>query len=311
MAEPQITVGLRNFSRTPVPDWRFLLEQARAADDAGIDRVFLPDHVAFGTDLSGYADPASGGVTGAKQPTGADGGWLEALTTLGALAAVTSRVRLATNVLVVPLRRPVVLAKVAATLDALSHGRFELGAGVGWQEAEYRAAGVPFSRRGAILDETLAACQQLWNSPQADLVGSSFDLTGIHMMPKPAAGGVPVWIGGRPLPRIARRLARFGAGWIPWGATPESYPDAISTMRALVEAEGRDFDTIRLAYSLPTLIADNGALDLSAMLAPVPALLELGISDFRTLARVPHGYDAAREFLTGLDTAFRRQTHQR
>ena len=310
MVEPEITVGLRNFSRTPVRDWRHLLDQARAADDAGIDRVFVPDHIAFGSDLSGYADPASGGVTGARQPTDPDGEWLEALTTLGALAAVTNRVRLATNVLVVPLRRPVLLAKVAATLDALSHGRFELGAGVGWQEAEYRAAGVPFSRRGAVLDETLAACQQLWSSPEADLIGSSFDLTGIHMMPKPAAGGVPVWIGGRPLPRIARRLALFGAGWIPWGATPDSYAASIATMRSLVEAQGRDFAEIRVAYSLPTLIDGNGTLDTDAMLAPVPDLLKLGISDFRTLVRIPHGYDEAREFLAGLDTAFRVRTHQ-
>ena len=302
---PQLSVGIRNFAAAPPGDWRHVLDQARAADDAGIDRVFVSDHLVFGPDLSAYGDPGSGGVTGGVQPTGPDGEWLEPLTVLAAMAAVTTRVRLATNVLVAPLRRAVVLAKVATTLDALSGGRFELGVGIGWQQAEYRAAGVPFSERGAVLDQTLAACRDLWTSQRATVEGRDFSLTGVQMMPKPSdPGGVPVWIGGRPIPAVARRVAAFGTGWIPWGITADGFTAALDRMRALVQAEGRDFATVQVSYAIPTLLTPSRELDLAAMFEPVPALAELGIRDFRTMPRLARGYDAARQFLGELRAQF-------
>ena len=221
------------------------------------------------------------------------------------MTAATKRVRLATNVLVVPLRSAVLLAKVTATLDALSGGRFELGAGIGWQEAEYRAAGVEFSDRGRILDETLEACRDLWTSLEGSFVGRSYSLAGVHMMPKPKdPSGIPVWIGGRPLPRVARRLARFGAGWLPWGATPETFLDLREQMARLVEAEGRDFSTIQVAYSLPTALTESRQVDYDTMLAPVTQLVEHGVSDFRTLVRIPTQHAAARDFLRELRQRF-------
>src|SRR5207247_2385322 len=102
------------------------------------------------------------GQEGGRQPTGPDGHWLEPLTVLSMVAAVTSRVRLATGILIAALRRPVVLAKTTATLDVLSGGRLDLGVGVGWQREEYEAAGLDFHDRGRLLDHTLAVCQTLW-----------------------------------------------------------------------------------------------------------------------------------------------------
>ena len=298
---PELTVGLRNFAATPPADWRHLLDQARAANDAGVDRVFVSDHVAFGRDLGGYADPGRGGVTGGRQPTGPDGDWLEALTVLAAMAAVTRRVKLATNVLVAPLRPAVVLAKTAATIDVLSAGRFELGVGIGWQEAEYRAAGVDFARRGRILDQTLEACRQLWTANETNLAGDDFELAGIHMMPKPVrATGVPVWIGGRARAVVARRLARYGSGWIPWGATPATFLDDVAEMRRLVGAEGGDPDAIQIAYPLVNAFLPAGAVDYATMFADVPKLAAAGVTDFRTLLRVPQDYDAARAMLAEL-----------
>lgn len=299
---PQLSIGVRNFAAVPPGDWRHLLDQARAADEAGIDRICVSDHVVFGPDLSAYGDPAAGGVTGGVQPTGPDGEWLEPLTVLAAMAAVTTRVRLATNVLVAPLRRAVVLAKVATTLDALSHGRFELGVGIGWQEAEYRAAGVPFRDRGRVLDETLAACRDLWTSERAAFAGPDFSLAGVAMMPKPA--GVPVWVGGRAIPAVARRVAAFGSGWIPWGTGPDNFVEVLARMRSLVEAEGRDFATVAVSYALPTVRSRSRELDFSRMFEPVPKLLGHGISDFRTMVRVPADHGAARRFLTGLRERF-------
>src|SRR5437588_9149429 len=103
--------------------WGPMLERARAADEAGIDRLFVSEHVVFGENLEAYGRPELGGAEGGKQPTGPDGHWLDPLTVLASVSAITTRVRLATNILIAALRRPVVLAKTAATIDVLSGGR--------------------------------------------------------------------------------------------------------------------------------------------------------------------------------------------
>src|SRR4029453_19669975 len=114
---------------------------------------------------------------------------------------------------------PVVLAKSAATLDVLSGGRLDLGVGVGWQQAEYDAAGLDFRRRGHLLDVTLETCRTLWREPVAVLATPALAFGPPHMRPKPRQpGGVPIWVSGRINPSVVRRLARFGTGWIPWGA---------------------------------------------------------------------------------------------
>jgi probable F420-dependent oxidoreductase len=307
----ELAVAIRNFAARPPADWRHILDQARAADDAGVDRIFVVDHLVFGRDLSAYADPASGGVAGGVQPTGPDGEWLEPLAVLSAMAAVTSRVRLATNVLVAPLRPAVLVAKTVSTVDVLSRGRLELGVGVGWQQAEYRAVGVPFAERGRVLDETLKVCRALWTEREVTYTGHGFELDAVHMMPKPVRPqGPPIWVGGRAIPPVARRLARYGAGWIPWGVTPASLPGAVDRMRALVEGLGRDFSTVRISYALPTIVED-GTLDVPRMLADVPQALALGVTDFRTLARIPADYAAARDLLEDLLGRFREATGQR
>src|SRR5436190_3256553 len=157
--EPRISLSLPTFSAEDPGSWDHVVDRARAADEAGVDQVVVSDHVVFGENLEAYARPELGGSEGGKQPTGPDGHWLEPLTVLTYAAARTERVRLGTNILLAALRRPVVLAKAAATLDVLSEGRLDLGVGVGWQREEYEAAGLDFERRGRALDEALAACQ--------------------------------------------------------------------------------------------------------------------------------------------------------
>jgi len=302
---PEISVGLRNFADRPPADWRHLLDQARAADESGIDRVFVVDHLLFGRDLSAYSDPASGGIAGGVQPTSPDGDWLEPMTVLAALAAVTNRVTLATNVLVAALRHPVVLAKTAATVDVLSHGRLELGVGVGWQEAEYRAVGVPFAGRGRVLDETLAVCRELWTRPEVTYASDRVTLDAVHMMPKPTRPeGVPVWVGGRAIPAVARRLATYGVGWLTWGLTRDDAAAAVGRMRQLVEGHGRDFDAVRVSFPVPIVVA-GGVPDFRRMFADVPRLRDAGVTDFRALVRIPPEHAAARALLDDLDGHFR------
>ena len=131
---------------TQPADWRYLVDRAQAAEEAGIDRVVVSDHVVFGEDLEAYGKPELGGIAGGRQPTGPDGCWLEPLTSLAVIAGATTTVRLGTGVLLAALRRPAVLAKTAATLDVLSGGRLDLGVGIGWQREEYEAAGLDFAR---------------------------------------------------------------------------------------------------------------------------------------------------------------------
>src|ERR1700722_6519323 len=120
MQSPQLSTTVPTFSAQDPADWSHVVDFARVADEAGFDRLVLSDHVVFGENLDAYADPSIGGSRGGRQPTGPDGAWLEPLVTIAHLTAVTTRVRFGTSILIAALRRPVVLAKMASTIDALS-----------------------------------------------------------------------------------------------------------------------------------------------------------------------------------------------
>jgi probable F420-dependent oxidoreductase len=280
----QISASVPSFAPDDPGGWDHLLDAARAYDAAGFDRIVVSDHVVFGENLDAYARPELGGQAGGRQPTGPDGHWLEPLTTLAVLAGITGRVRLGTGILIAALRRPVVLAKSAATLDVLSGGRLDLGVGVGWQREEYQAAGLAFERRGALLDETLSTCQTLWRDEVAHL-GPDGEVGPIHMMPKPLQpGGVPFWVSGTVNPRVVRRLARFGSGWIPWG--PDAADAAsIAVMKEAVAAAGGAVDDLQVTWSLPVGRGTDRAVDADATAAAVPALVAAGVTDVRIWLR--------------------------
>jgi probable F420-dependent oxidoreductase len=309
MTTPQLSIMLRTYAAEDPGTWQPVLDLARAADAAGVDRVLMSDHVVFGEHLDAYARPESGGVEGGKQPTGPDGHWLEPLTTLSVICGMTSRVRLGTNILIAALRRPVVLAKAAATLDVLSGGRLDLGVGVGWQREEYEAAGLDFGTRGRQLDLTLEVCQSLWREPRAmvDLPGLAFEA--IHMMPKPPQpGGVPIWVSGRLNEKVARRLARFGCGWIPWGEDAADLAVSIPRMRDVVAAAGGDGDAMQVAGTLPAVWREDRSIDLDTTMERVLPLVDAGVSDFRARFPVPIEYDAAVDYLRGIAEVFHQST---
>jgi probable F420-dependent oxidoreductase len=309
MTTPQLSITLRTFAAEDPGTWQPVFDLARAADAAGVDRVLVSDHVVFGENLEAYARPETGGVTGGKQPTGPDGHWLEPLTTLSVLCGMTSRVRLGTNILIAALRRPVVLAKTAATLDVLSGGRLDLGVGIGWQREEYEAAGLDFRTRGRQLDRTLEVCQTLWRERRAEVAVDGLAFDGIHMMPKPhQPGGVPIWVSGRLNERVARRLARFGRGWIPWGDDADDLAASIPRMRDAVAAAGGDGDAMQVAGTLPGVAREDRSLDLDATMARVVPLVEAGVTDFRARLPVPTGYDAAVDYLRGVVDALHEAT---
>ena len=303
---PQLSIGLMSFAAEDPGSWETVLEQGRAADEAGIDRVVVSDHVVYGENLEEYGKPSSGGVSGGKQPTGPDGHWLEPLTFLSVLCGRTSQVRLGTNILQAALRRPAVLAKSLATLDVLSGGRVDIGVGVGWQREEYEACGLPFEGRGKLLDETLEVLQTLWTDQRASHSGATLQFKNIHMNPKPRqAGGVPFWISGRLNAKVARRLSRFGSGWIPWGDEAADLATSIPRMRSMVSDTGRDPSGIGVVGTLKLERDADGAVDLDRTMESVPPLVEAGVTDFRAGVRLGDSYQENVESLIGLVESFR------
>lgn len=301
----ELSIALPTFATADTGDWSGTIDLAIAADRAGVDRVIASEHVAFGERLEAYADPRVGGQRDGKQPTSPDGPWLDPLVTLSYIAALTERVRLGTAILIAALRRPVVLAKTAATLDVLSGGRLDIGVGVGWQREEYEAAGLSFAGRGRLLDHTLEVCQELWRNETASYHSPELDFDRIHQAPKPRQpGGVPIWVSGTVNPRSMDRLARFGTGWIPWGDDAADIATGIERMRREVAARGREADDIQVMSRLRT-VRDGADVDLTATFAPAAGLRALGVTDFRIGMRIPPGRDDAEAFLTRAVVAFR------
>jgi probable F420-dependent oxidoreductase len=307
---PQLSIYAFILAREEPESWDFTFDLVRTADRAGIDRAVLTgEHVVFGENLAAYGDPASGGRSGGVQMTDTDGHYLDPLIAAAMMFAQTTHVRLTTNVILAPLRRPIVLAKTAATLDVLSRGRLDLGVGIGWQREEYEAAGLAFEKRGRLLDHSLEVCRELWRERRASYSSPELSFENIHMMPKPLTpGGVPIWVSGNLKAPVVRRLAKFGSGWLPWGIAMHDMQllhGEIAVMRELVAKEGRDPSNIQVAGDLPLVLDGGGRLQIDATMEQVPPLVAAGITDFRARIALPQGSGEAEAFLAALAAAFR------
>ena len=202
---------------------------AQAIERIGFDHIDMFDHVVM-------AHPAEGRASG---PYPASMPIIEALTTLAFIAAVTERVGLGTEVLVLPQRQPVLVAKQVSTIETLSGGRVRLGVGVGWQEAEYEALGADFHSRGRAMDEAIALLRRCWTEPSISLDGEHYPLREMAMEPKPPGeGGPPIWIGGGS-PAALSRAGTLGDGWLA-GAGGGTGSESIATVRQHAERAGRD-----------------------------------------------------------------------
>jgi probable F420-dependent oxidoreductase len=307
---PQFSIRFTTYAPEAPSSWQPLLDRVRAADRAGVDRVVLSgEHVVFGEHLDAYSRPELGGRAAGVQPTGPDGHFLEPMTTMSVLCGMTSRIRLTNSIMLAALRRPMVLAKMAATLDVLSGGRLDLGVGVGWQREEYEAAGLDFDARGRLLDHTLEVCQALWRQRRASYSSPELSFEGIHLMPKPVEpDGVPIWVSGTINPPAMRRLARFGSGWIPWGKASDLADEligAIPQMREAVSALGRDPAEIQVAGKLPLVTDEDGKPVVRPTMEGVGRLIDAGVTDVRALLPVPDDPNAAEDYLAEWVGAFR------
>ncbi len=220
---------------------------ARRAEDLGFDSVWVSDHFYYSFGRYG-ADPT---------PIPA----LEPMTALAGLAAVTERVRLGTLVLCAPFRHPALVAKMATTIDGISGGRFELGLGAGWLEAEFAAFGYSFGNVGdrfASLEASLKVLDALAGDGPVTMDANGFSLRDARILPAPVQPRIPLWVGGKGGPRLLDLAARYADGWnAAWRWAPEAFAERAEGARAACERVGRDPATFRLSVGLYLLMGED------------------------------------------------------
>jgi len=232
------------------------LELASLADDAGVDVLSLTDHVLLGPNLDSHA------ALGALFPWPPDHPYPDPLVLLAGMAAVTSRVRLTTGVLIAPLRPAALLAKMAATLDVLSKGRFELGVGSGWQREEFEAVGVPMAERAARTEDAVVACRALWSEDAATVTRPSVTFADMRCRPQPfRARRLPVWFAGGANRATARRVAELGDGWLPLHSDVETLHHGRALLDEACHRVGRDPSEVGVRVMIPGPVdpSDPGA----------------------------------------------------
>jgi probable F420-dependent oxidoreductase len=186
----------------------------------------------------------------------------------------TSRVRLATGVLIAPLRPAPLLAKTIATLDTISSGRIDLGVGTGWQPEEYDAMGLSFDERAQRLDDTIAACRVLWSNMPASYTSTHTTFTDTYCAPQPVQERLPIWFAGALTKRNLARIVDLGDGWIPiMGATL----DDIRAGATLINETAKR--PIVVQAPLPMVVSDDGSRDPIASMTHAPSLVEAGVTD--------------------------------
>jgi probable F420-dependent oxidoreductase len=209
-----------------------ILELAAFIDQqTPFDGVFLGDHTVFPVDR----DP---GTAGHPVPWTPQTHWPDIGAVLGAIAAVTERIHMTTSVMILPLRQPIDVAKMIASLAALSGDRVSLGVGIGWMEHEFIKQGVEFKTRGARCDEMMDLMRLLWTGEEVHYKGAHFDIAPSVLAPAPAKR-IPLYVGGETLPAM-RRAAQRGDGWLTDGFALDSMFVKIETVRRLRREAGRE-----------------------------------------------------------------------
>jgi probable F420-dependent oxidoreductase len=255
-------VGITCGGIGPYANGEFLRRSVQAAEAAGFAHYWLPEHVvqfaAYPESTYPYAE-GSGQELPEQDPDaplrfGDDtyamsdprNALVDPVVTMAWLAAATSTIEVGTNILVLPQRNPVVLAKALATVDSFSGGRVLLGVGVGWAKEEFDAMGADFSARGRRTDEAIRALRTLWEQEASTFEGAFFRFKQAYSFPKPARpGGVPILIGGESEAAL-KRVARLGDGWLPYNLPVEEAPGVIGRLKEMTRQQGRDPDRLRI-----------------------------------------------------------------
>ena len=259
--------GLRYCNTGRYTDPREAVALLQAAEAAGFESAWTVEHVVVPRDYrSAYPYSPDGRMPGREPAFSIP----DPLIWLAYVAAATTRIKLATGILILPEHNPVLCAKQVATLDHLSGGRVILGIGVGWLREEFDALGVPFAQRGKRTEEYIAAMRALWEQDVPRYQGEFVRFDGAYMRPKPPAGTVPIVIGGHS-EAAARRAGRLAQGFFPARGAP---PELLAALHDAARGAGRDPATIEITVSAPDDLAripELQAAGVRRVLVPVMA----------------------------------------
>jgi probable F420-dependent oxidoreductase len=219
---------------------------AERCDQLGFGTLWAPEHVVlfdrYGDSKYPYSDDGAFAL-----PSTVD--WMDPFIALSYAAARTSRIRLATGICLVPEHNPLVLAKVIASLDFLSSGRFALGVGVGWSSEEFAALGISFERRAQRTREYIEVMRKLWSEEKTTFAGEFVNFKDARSFPKPTQRGkVPIIFGGESSPAL-RRVADYGNGWFGFNLDPQQAAAKIASLTALLGERGRKIQDVELIIS--------------------------------------------------------------
>jgi alkanesulfonate monooxygenase len=233
-------IAARNFTPYPeMPNACALVDYGVRMEELGFDSLWVWDHILLGVDP--------------HFPI------IESLTLLTAIAARTKRIKLGTGILVLPLRNPVVLAKQLGSMDLLSGGRLIMGMASGWYKREFDAVGVPFEKRGKIMDENLEILTRFWTE---DMVKGDYTYHKIPagvMFPKPLQKPRPPILIGGYVDKVLQRAAVSGDGWLTYFYRPESFAKSWAKIRNFAVEGGKDPDTLLNAAQLPICVGPSRA----------------------------------------------------
>lgn len=231
-------VALKNFTTfEETPDIDEILAYTLRAEQRGFQSAWVWDHI----------------LLGSRRPFP----FLESLSTLAALATRTTDIELGTGVLILPLRNPVVLAKVLESLDRIARGRLTVGMAAGWYEKEFEAVGAPFTERGRIFVENVKIMKQLWTEESVNGEVAPHVFKRVNMLPKPVTAGGPRLLFGGYVDRVLRRTAKYADGWLTYFYTPESFARAWAKIHQFAEELGRDPSTLTNVSQLPICVASS------------------------------------------------------
>jgi len=233
-------IAMRNFTAFPeLPDATALVEYGVRMEALGFDSLWVWDHILLGVEP--------------HFPI------IDALSLLTAVAARTKRIKLGTGILVLPIRNPVLLAKQLSSIDLISKGRLVLGMASGWYKREFDSVGVPFEKRGRIMDESLEIMSRLWSE---DLVVGDYPpyhMKAAVMFPKPyQRPRPPILIGGYG-DRVLKRAATAADGWLTYFYTPESFAKSWSKVCAFAAEAGKDPGRLLNGNQLPIMVGKSRA----------------------------------------------------
>jgi probable F420-dependent oxidoreductase len=272
-----VQIGLHALGVGPGADPGVIGAVGRTAERCGFATLWAGEHVVMvdrPDSVYPYADDGRIAV-----PSDAD--WLDPLALFAFLAATTSRIRLATGVLLLPEHNPLIVAKHAASVDVLSGGRLTLGVGIGWSAEEYAALGVPFRGRGARNREYVEAMRTLWRDERSSYTGEYVHFEQVRCYPKPVQHTIPIVLGGNGAQALDR-VARDGDGWYGFNLTLDELPERLEMLGAACQRHGRDATSIRTA----AFVSDATPPDL-------PDLAALGLSELVLVESPPSAPDDA------------------